>query len=310
MANMKSGKATERVKKSAAAAVADEAGAAESHSLGLEARIHEHYHGMPKSERKIADLILEFPGEVAAYSATELADLAGTSKAAVTRFIRRLEYQSFEEARRAARNAQNWGSPLYLLTRRPETSGFAERVQAHIEQDVQNISVTLQALRPDILAEMVDAICAARRIYLLGYRNSQQFAAYARSQIIQIRADVHLLPAASGTTAEYIADMTADDLFLVIGFRRRVAEVARAIENAAAEGVKIIYVTDWTAGSLPGATWTVPVAVRGKDLFDRYAAAMSFLHFLCVGVAERAGEKGRKRLNRIETLHSDFHDFD
>jgi DNA-binding MurR/RpiR family transcriptional regulator len=310
MANRKSRKATEGIHKLAAAAAADEVGAPESQVLGLEARIHEHYHGMPKSERKIADLILEFPGEVAAYSATELADLAGTSKAAVTRFIRRLQYQSFEEARRAARNAQNWGSPLYLLSRRPETSGFAERVQAHIDQDVQNISVTLQALRPDIFAEIVNAICAARRVYLLGYRNSQHFAAYARSQIIQVRADVHVLPAATGTIVEYIADMTAEDLFLVIGFRRRVAEVTRAVENAAAEGVKIIYVTDWNAGSLPGATWTVPVAVRGNDLFDRYAAAMSFLHFLCVGVVERIGDKGRKRLNRIEKLHGNFHDFD
>lgn len=310
MANTKSHKAIKSVAKSTVAAVVDEAIATDPHALGLEARIHEHYHGMPKSERKIADLILEFPGEVAAYSATELADLAETSKAAVTRFIRRLGYESFEEARRAARNAQNWGSPLYLLARRPETSGFAERIQAHIEQDVQNISVTLQSLRPDIVAEMVDAICTARRVYLLGYRNSQQFAAYARSQIVQVRADVHLLPAASGTTAEFIADMTADDLFLVIGFRRRVAEVARAVENAAAGGVKIIYVTDWTAGSLPGATWTVPVAVRGNDLFDRYAGAMSLLHFLCVGVVERIGDKGRKRLNQIEKLHSDFHDFD
>ena len=276
----------------------------------LEARTRTHYDSMPESERKIADLILEFPGEVAAYSATELADLAGASKAAVTRFIRRLGYDSFEEARRAARDARNWGSPLYMLTRQPGTSRFADRVQAHIEQDMHNISLTMESLRGDVFAEIVEAICEARRVYFLGYRNSQQLAAYARAQVIQVRPDVHLLPAAGERLAEYMADMTAEDLLVVIGFRRRVGEVARAMETASAVGLRVVYVTDWTAGPLPGATWTVPVAVGGQDLFDRYAAAISFLHFLSIGVVERADEKGRKRLNRIENLHNDLRDFD
>ena len=54
-------------------------------SRSLESRLREHYDALPTSERKIADLMLDFPSEVAAYSGTELAGLAGSSKAAVTR---------------------------------------------------------------------------------------------------------------------------------------------------------------------------------------------------------------------------------
>ncbi|MDH3379196.1 MAG: MurR/RpiR family transcriptional regulator, partial [Gammaproteobacteria bacterium] len=65
----------------------------EAHSdaprTSFESRIREQYDALPASERKIADLILEFPGDVAAYSATELAALANSSKAAITRLIRR-----------------------------------------------------------------------------------------------------------------------------------------------------------------------------------------------------------------------------
>ena len=64
---------------------------------------------MPESERRIADLILEFPGEIAAYSATELAKISGGSKAAVTRLVQRLGFASFDEARRA-------GAPLPFVT--------------------------------------------------------------------------------------------------------------------------------------------------------------------------------------------------
>lgn len=310
MADIRLKRANKRAGNRAAAPRAGRSRSARSQTLPLEARTRTHYDSMPESERKIADLILEFPGEVAAYSATELADLAGASKAAVTRFIRRLGYDSFEEARRAARDARNWGSPLYLMSRQPGTCHFTERVQAHVEQDVRNITQTMEALDGEVFAEIVEAVCTAKRVYFLGYRNSQQLAAYARAQVIQVRPDVHLLPAAGERLAEYMADMSAEDLLVAIAFRRRVGEVARAMETASAVGLRVVCVTDWTAGPLPGATWSVPVAVGGQDLFDRYAAAISFLHFLSIGVVERADEKGRKRLNRIENLHNDLHDFD
>jgi DNA-binding MurR/RpiR family transcriptional regulator len=275
----------------------------------LEGRIRAQYGDLPVSERRIADLILEFPGEVAAYSATELAELSGGSKAAVTRLVQRLGFANFDEARRAARDAQAWGSPLYLLSREPPTGEFGARVQEQIDQDVRNITLTLESLRGDLFDEIVVAICDARRVLLLGYRNSHYLAGYARSQILQVRGGVYLLPAAGETIAEEIADMTGEDVLIVIGFRRRIAEVPRAMAAAQTTGAKVLYVTDWLAEPAPDATWTVPCAVHGKDLFDRYASAMTLLHFLGVAIVNRLAAKGRGRLQRIENLHEDLHDF-
>ena len=57
------------------------------------------------------------------------------------------------------------------------------------------------------------------------------------------------------------------------------------------------------------ARWTIRCEVRGRDLFDRYAAAISVLHFLAVAVVTRAGAPGRNRLKRIESLHEDLLEF-
>jgi DNA-binding MurR/RpiR family transcriptional regulator len=282
---------------------------ADGGNSSLEGRIRTHYRDLPVSERRIADLILEFPGEVAAYSATELAELSGGSKAAVTRLVQRLGFANFDEARRNARDAQAWGSPLYLLSREAPSSNFGARIQEQIDQDVRNIALTLEGLRADVFDEIVDAICDAGRVFLLGYRNSHYLAGYTRSQIIQVRGDVYLLPAAGETIAEEIADLTDEDVLIVIGFRRRVAEVPRAMAAAQATGAKVLYVTDWSAESVPDATWTIPCAISGKDLFDRYASAMTLLHFLGVAVVNRLAAKGRGRLQQIENLHEELHDF-
>ena len=275
----------------------------------LQARIQQHYDDLPNSERKLADLILDFPGEVAAYSATELAELAGASKAAVTRLTRRLGYDSFEEARIAARAAQTWGSPVYLLNKNRHGEAFFERLQGRLDQDMGNLKRTFEGLDEKAIADVVNGLAAARRIWCLGYRNSHFLAGYARWQFIQVRGDVHLLPAAGETMAEYMAELQPDDILFIVGFRRRVPELSRAMTIAAGIGARVVFVTDPTAGHEAQATWTLRCEVRCNELFDSYVSAISLLHFLSVALVERTDHAGREYLTRIEALHEELHDF-
>lgn len=275
----------------------------------LETQLREHYGSLPESERKIADLILDFPGELAAYSATEIAGLANASKAAVTRLIRRLGYNNFEEARRTVRDGRKTGSPIYLMGREAEPGSFATRIRDQIEQDVASISLTLEALYKETFDDVVKAIVGARRIWLAGFRNSHYLAGYLRWQFIQVRGDVHMLQGSGETLAETLADLQADDVLVVIGIRRRVGEVRKILDAARKAGTRTLFITDPTARDTLRATWTIKCEIRGNDFFDRYTGAMSFLHLLAVSVARAAGAKGRQRLKLIESLHEDLDAF-
>lgn len=280
-----------------------------NHPASIEQRIRENYHKLPESERKVADLILEFPGELAIYSATELASQAESSKAAVTRLIRRLGFTGFDQARRAARQAQNWGSPLYLMPRVQIPQQGQERIQHHIDQDFHNISKTFETLDTVFLDEIIKSIWQSRRVLILGYRNSHFLAGYLKWQIVQARDQVYLLPEAGESLAEYLAEITEEDLVIVIGFRRRVPEVMRTINAAIAASSKTLYITDPSAKFNNKVSWTIRCSIQGDDPFDRYSGAISLLHFLGVSLMNFAGEKGRKRLKSIEQLHETLHEF-
>ena len=101
----------------------------------LEARIRKFYDLLPESERRIADCILDFPGEIAAYSATELSQISGGLRRPL-RGCSSFGFRNFEEARRTARDARVWGSPMYLMTKDPQPDSFRERLKSHLEQDV------------------------------------------------------------------------------------------------------------------------------------------------------------------------------
>ena len=275
----------------------------------LESRLHEQYASLPVSERKIADLILDFPGELAAYSATEIAELANASKAAVTRLIRRLGYANFEEVRRTIRDGRKVGSPYFLMDRESKSESFAQRIHNHIEQDIASINLTLEGLYKETFDAIVKAISTARRVWLVGFRNGHYLAGYARWQLIQVRGDVHLMPQAGETMAEYLADLQPDDVLIVMGFRRRLPAIQRIVDTAKKAGVPTLVLSDPTAPDTMRATWTIRCEIRGNDFFDRYTGVMSFLHLLSVSVARATGAKGRRHLQRIEAIHEDFNDF-
>ena len=53
------------------------------------ARVRRHLADCAPVERRLAEFVLDFPGDLASYTASELAQLTGVSNATVTRFIHR-----------------------------------------------------------------------------------------------------------------------------------------------------------------------------------------------------------------------------
>jgi len=274
-------------------------------------RIKLHYEALPKSERKIADLILDFPGDIASYSATELANLSGVSKAAVTRLTRRLGFTNYEEARRLARDAKLWGSPLYLLSQDQEPSEIKGSLKSHLERDVANITHTFEALDERKVDQIVTAIANARKISILGYRNSHYLAAYARFQLLQLRDGVHLMAQGGETLAENLAGLGHDDLLIAFGFRRRLSSFRSALKQAHIAGIPILYITDPSAGPTENyAKWILHAEVAGVGVFDSYTSAMSLIHHLCSVMLTKSGQPGRAHLKRIEDIHDALRHFE
>ena len=273
-------------------------------SVALESRIHACYEDLPGSEARVADVLLNHPGRLALHSATELAADAGVSKAAVTRFIKRLGYDSHAAARREARLARQWGAPLYLQPDAPPGDGRKAEYAQHMAADQQSLAHTLNGLDEAALDGSVLALARARRVVVLGFRNSGWLALYARIQLGLLRPAVDLAPLPSQTLSESLVGLGRGDVLLAVGMRRRVPSFAAAIEAARAEGVRIVLLTDPTGvADVPGADWTLGCHCRGASMFDTYVAAVSVINFLAAQVAAQLGTVALQRLQDVERWH-------
>lgn len=275
----------------------------------LENRVLHAYDAFSPAERRLADALIECHGDIARYSATELSQKARVSKATAARFFRKLGYDGFRQARRQALKTRPWGSPLEALAELTDPLQARGNLGRHVANDIRNLTRTAEAVSPQELDRAVNTLSAARRILVVGFRNSHSLAAYVFMILNAIKPDVQLLGTGGLASAEQLAGLGADDAILAIGFRRRPHALRQILETARARGVSSVLVADTTARKTPElADVTIACENRGAYLFDSYVSGFSILNYLCSAVALSLGDSAWLRLSEIEELHASFGD--
>ncbi|MEF7615902.1 MurR/RpiR family transcriptional regulator [Aquincola sp. MAHUQ-54] len=262
----------------------------------------QHFHPV---ERRLADFVIDFPGDLASYSATELASLAGVSNATVSRFIKRLGYQHYEDARRSVREEKESGSPLFLASR---ASGVEGLFAAQCEASQDNLRRTMARLHEAEVDRIAKALLSARKVWIAGFRSSHSFATYFRWQLFQVKENCHVVPHAGDTLGQYAASIVRQDVVVVFGLRRRPAGLRDVVSLMVDSGAKVLYVTDDQVARHPGVTWHLQCRCASQGLLDDHAAVIGVCHLLVSRVIELAGPQERERLQRIESSYSALHE--
>lgn len=253
------------------------------------------------AERRLGELIADFPGELASYSAQELAALAHVSKATVSRFVQRLGYENYEAARRHARAEGRTGSRLFLATAQDEEK--RQSVRAHVAQGQLNIEQTIGAISDAQVDAISEAILSARKVWVIGFRSSHPFAAYLQWQLTQVIENIVAIPGAGETMGEHLASVRTEDVVILFGLRRRVASVDMLVEQIVRAKASLLYISDEGAPFEKRASWHLPCHTQGPGPLFNHTAVMALCHVLITRCLEKAGGAGGKRLRRIELLN-------
>lgn len=262
-------------------------------SARIDERIAERHAALSPQERRAAATLLEHLDDLATYRAAELASLAGVSKATMSRLFRSLGYADFDEVREQLRALRTAGEPRRVAG--------APDLAVHAAHEAEAI---LRALGQPQLAAAVELIASARRVTVVGWRNSYPVALHLRQQLAQVRGDVRIAPAPGQVVGEELADLGPGDAVVVVGFRRRPSGFAAFLAEATGSGAAVVLLGDPTARvhASAVAAW-LECPVQGALAFDSYAAAMSLVAALSDGVLARTGRAGSERVSAISRTY-------
>ena len=274
----------------------------------LARRILDAYEDMPRGERRLAEQLLESPGDLATHSATELARRAKVSKATAARLFKRLGYSSFRGARQATRadGALVAAAPRFGA-RLKDLSEHAVDLSMHLTSEVQNLIRTVETMRAEDLNLAIGALARADKLWVVGFGDNYPLAHFARALLIRIRPDIRMIPIGGFSVPEEFASITAADGMLAFGLNRRTMSLRNIMRSATRVGAQVVYVTDQAGRAGPEvASVTLRCRTRGAALFNSVIAPVSFVTYLGSALATRLGEGAIERLHLIDSIHDEW----
>jgi DNA-binding MurR/RpiR family transcriptional regulator len=271
-----------------------------SKEISFLARVRQILPALHPAERRLGDFVCDFPGEVASYSAQELAALAQVSKATVSRFVQRLGYENYEAARKHARLEKQSGSRLFLTTADPSAE---QSIAAQIAQGIANLEATFLGIGETQINTAAKAILDARKVWVIGFRASFPLANYLKWQLIQVIENAVALPGSGETFGEHLVSFKPDDVVIFFGLRRRVSQTSELLAQIEKTGAKLMLVTDEGAEIRRSADWHFRCQTLAPGPMFNHVAVMALCHLLITRCIELAGAGGRNRLRSIEALN-------
>lgn len=267
----------------------------------LDERLRSHYPQLSPQEQRIADFVFDHFDDLISYNSAELARLSGVSKATVSRLFKRLGYEKYKDMREELRTLRQSGMPL--TDNRDAVQGNT-LLSRHYKQEMANLTQWVNSIDPQQFGEVIQALSQAKRIFIIGMRNSWPVALHLRQQLLQVRQQVHILPQPGQTLAEELVDITPEDMVVAIAFRRRPRIIRPLMQQLQSDNIPLLALCEPQAQSIIAlARWQFCAPLDSVSAFDSYAGAMSLINLLANALLHEMLSQGRQRIHQIADLY-------
>jgi DNA-binding MurR/RpiR family transcriptional regulator len=273
----------------------------------LSAYIRARFDEFSRSQKDVAQYIVDHLDEVAFQTAEELARRANTSSSTVVRFSQALGFEGFPELQTSAReefrrrvaagmkapNGNGHGAanpaPLFSLDQSDfETAVAADHV--NVEETARRIS------RRDVEAA-IDAITQARRVLIAGTDQMAFFASYLRHLLMLLDLQADLVASPSQEALSRLGRIDAETLVIGLSAGRPHPLVVRAMKLARHRKARTVAITDATLSEVAKLAQTRLYYSSNSPAYVRsHTALLSMIQALAFGVYSRDAEQYADRI--------------
>jgi DNA-binding MurR/RpiR family transcriptional regulator len=271
--------------------------------------IAQHAEGFTRLEKRVAAYLMANPDVLLVDTSASIAERVGVSPMTVTRFFKKLGFESAAAAKRKAKR-QAFGPDAVRIGSR--YAQFRES-KSPIDADTL-LQIGTAAIRracdmrsQPAWREIVDHVAHADSVYVTGFQTMSYLARGLSMRLGYVRPNVHELDGSDGVYAKLLADpASARTLILIDIFRygRNGPVLAKAARERGADVIVFCdEFCDWAAGITP----YVVALPSTTTLFFRSDTAIHFsLSLLEQDVIDAYGENVRRQMELLSEAQELF----
>ncbi len=264
---------------------------------------------LSKGQRLIARYITENYDKAAFMTAGKLGRTVGVSESTVVRFATELGFDGYPGMRRAMQEmVRSRLTSVQRIAVAKDMLDGADVLKAVMTSDQENLQASMEKLDREAFDQAVQAIGAAKHLYIVGMRSSASLASFMGFYMNLLVEDVRLI---HDTTAnevyEQIMHIGPGDVYVGISYPRYSSSSLKAMEFAKRQGAAVIALTDNERS--PSAQMADIKLYAKSDMvsfLDSLVAPMSLINALIVAVANKRRESLDDTFGYLEKLWSEY----
>lgn len=271
--------------------------------------IHDRLRSFSKGQKLIAGFILQSYDKAAFMTASKLGKTVGVSESTVVRFAVELGFDGYPSMQKTLQEiVRNKLTSVQRIEAANDRIGNQDVVSTVLQADIDTLRRTSETLDRREMDASVDAILAARHIYIVGVRSSAAIASFLNFYFRNIFDNVSLVPStATSEMFEQLLRVGREDVVIGISLPRYSSRTIKAMQYARDCGATTISITD--KPDAPAGKIADHVLVAKSDMVsivDSLVAPMSVVNALIVAVSRKREEEVSKTFKDLERLWDEY----
>lgn len=275
----------------------------------LAIRIQNKMAGFSKGQKLIAKYIEEHYDKVAFMTASRLGATVGVSESTVVRFATEIGYAGYPQLQQAMQEMiRNKLTSVQRMQVTADRIGKSDVLDTVFNQDIDIIRRTMEETSHDNFYKSVDAIIAARKIYIIGTRSSSALATFLSYYFNLIFDNVLLVQSTSeGEIFEQMIRIDKRDVVIGISFPRYSRKAVKAMDFAHKQGATVIAITDSSFSPLAKpADYLLLARSDIASIVDSLVAPLSLINALIVTTALKKSGEVTQVFKRLEDIWDEY----
>ena len=262
-----------------------------------------------KGQKLIANFILKSYDKAAFMTASKLGKTVNVSESTVVRFAAELGYDGYPAMQKTLQEMiRNKLTSIQRIEVSNDRIGNQDILSMVLQSDIEKLHMTLEETNREEFDASVDAIVAARKIYILGVRSSAAISVFLSFYFNLIFDNVIQINTTSASEVfEQMLRVGPGDVVIGVSFPRYSRRTVKALQFASDRGSTVIAITDSKTSPLSAiATHTLLAKSDMASFVDSLVAPLSLVNALIVAVGRKKNQDLSQTFQSLEQIWEEY----
>lgn len=264
---------------------------------------------MSKSQRKIAQYLINNPDSVPFFTVGKLASMTGVSEATIVRFASFLGFKGYPDLQKAIQELTKRRLTTVERLKLSEDVYDSEEDKAIyqiFQEEIERIEEMSKQFDAIAFNKAIQYILSAKRIFIIANRSAVSLGSFLEFYFNVMFDNTELIRNPHGIS-EKLFRLNDEDVVIALSFARYTTNTIEAASFAKDRGAKVIALTDHMLSPLiPYADISLCAPSEMPSFIDSFVAPLSLINALIVALGRKKRFEIEQHLEELESVWDRF----